>query len=119
MDITTIVIFVPTVVSLVSGIIAFFQGRKKSKITKQMTIAEQREDLRNQMISEIKTAEKQSSLFGATMSKNDIAKWKLETVIKNLKLYALGNQYTWFCEPEWIDAIQQFVADTKEVNYKK
>ena len=119
MDVTTVCIYVAgAVCTILSSAIAFFKGKGKKAETKKLTEVEQREDLRRQMVDEIKVTENQAKMFNMAMPKSEISKWKHSTVIKNLHLYALGNGYNWFDKEEWSNKIIEFVEDTKQVNAK-
>lgn len=118
MDITTIATIVAGGFTIASTVVAFFKGRGKRKAMANKTEIEQRVDLREHMVQEIKNAEKMAKMFNSAIPKKDIAVWKHNSVIQNLRAYALGNQYDWFDDDELSEEIQKFIADTKEINYK-
>lgn len=114
MNIEIVVTILSVGYGVASGVIAFVQGRRKRKATQGLTQAEQREDLRNQMIEEIESAESTAKLFPKTAN---VKAWKKDTVLKNITLYAKGQGYGWYDREEWSIKIDDYVKSTKKVNF--
>ena len=113
-DFNSIILLLAILYGTASGLWAYFSGRSKRKITKALSQVEQQEDLRQQMVAEIESAETTAKLFGV---KTDTATWKKSTVLKNVTLYAKGQGYSWYNEEEWSVKIDEYVKGTKRVNF--
>ena len=100
-------------ISLASGVMAYLKGKSNRHLTKALSQAEQRDDLRSYMIEEIEGAESTSKMFQIT----DTAEWKKATVLKNVTLYAKGQGYSWYDKEEWSTKIDDYVKGTKKVNF--
>lgn len=109
-----IITLLAIVYGLVSGIVSFIRGKRNSNTAKALSQVEQREGLRRYMVNEIEVAERTAILFPENFDKG---KWKKDTVLRNVTLYAKGQGYSWYNEKEMSDEIDAYVEGTKKVNF--
>lgn len=109
-----IITLLAIVYGLVSSIVSFIRGKRNSNTAKALSQVEQRDELRRYMINEIEVAERTATLFSENMDKG---KWKKDTVLRNVTLYAKGQGYSWYNQEEMSNEIDTYVEGTKKVNF--
>lgn len=108
--------WVPIVLAAFAGVFATIKSSKSKKLNNKNSTMSSYEDMYNRMLTYISEAEKMGELFRSAL-KGDTGTWKLNNVLKDLKLYALTMKYD-FDEQYWTDEINSAVAFTKTVNSK-
>lgn len=101
--------FVALFFSLVSSIVALTRGFSKRKSLRQLTQLEQENDLFNYLIEQTVQVESFSKIIEKSMSKEELSKYKRETVMNNITLYAKANGYMWYNRGVWADKLTEYI----------
>ena len=126
MTIESLIPYIPTLIvgasflttSIVGGTIAFVKGIFSKKTTKNLTETQQKEDLYQEMIDQIKSTEQFSVFLKNSMTKQQLSNWKKNEVLKNVSLYAASNGYGWFVRNEWEEKIVCYITDANVASGK-
>ena len=98
------------VVEIIMTIVAVVKGLYKRKVTLKLSRTEQEIDMSNYMIDECSTVETFSKFLKQSMSKQELSEYKRNTVLKNMKMYAKANGYTWYNEGVWGDTLTNYIS---------
>ena len=97
--------------SIVSSIIGLVKGKNKKKTSNKLTQAEQENDLFNYMVEQTIQVERFSKLIKNSMSKEELSKYKRDTVLNNITLYAQANGYSWYNSGVWADNLTKYIEN--------
>ena len=103
------------VCTLVGLIVAYVKGTNKKKAVNALTEKEQKDMLYSYMLEEAKKAQRKSKFFQPTMSKQEVANEKRESVMEKVTMYARGANFTWYDENEWNEKLTKLLSDAKEL----
>ena len=103
------------VISIIGLATNYIVGRKNRKIKSKLTTVEQEQDLYNKMVEECIKVQKFSKFLKNSMTKENLANYKHNTVLENIRVYALACGYTWYHEDNWSDKINEYIKNSKEI----
>ena len=100
---------VAAVFSLISFVVSIVKGLSKRKTTKLLTQTEQENDLYDYMVGQTIQVERFSKIIERSMTKEELSKYKRDTVMSNITLYAKANGYSWFNSGVWSDELTKYI----------
>ena len=115
----TILQCLPLAGAIVGAVVAIVKGFSKNKASAKLTENEQRSDMDNYMRSECSNVEQFSSFLKTSMSKEQLSAYKKNTVLRNCKMYAMAQNYTWYNEGVMEENLKNYIAQANEVSGKK
>ena len=113
--ISIVVPCVSALCAVIGLVVAFFKGRSKKKATSNLNQKDQENILYSYMVEEAKKVQKKAKYFQPTMSKQQVAEEKHDTVMEKVEMYARGANYTWFVKEEWDEKLKKLLSDAKEL----
>lgn len=113
-DVVPIVLIV---LSTAGMLCSFIYGRMKKKATSKLTQSEQEKDLEVYMVKVITKTEVFSK--NLNMAKGDLSKYKRDEVLDKVTMYAMGNNYTWYCPDTWGKKIDSYIKNANIASGKK
>lgn len=96
-------------VQILTAIVAVVKGLTKRKTSKHLSKVEQENDLYDYMVNETANMERFAKVIKNSMTKDELSKYKRDTVMKNMTLYARANGYSWYDESVWGNELTKYI----------
>ena len=121
MDINTtqaLVSLIPVVGAAVGAVVALIKGKTTKKTKGELTVSEQKQDLNNYMVGECSNVEQFSLFLKSSMTKEQLSAYKRNTVLRNMKMYAMAQGYSWYDENVAQMELENYISNANAVSGK-